>query len=131
MKQQKAEHLLPLLVVASVALAVTVRSLDVPFAINIPVAKFYDRATGSLSNGLYFLGMYGLVAVIVPLLASPYRRFVPPAIGHRVLQVLVGAAFAAFLVYLCVLMTRSEEHTFELQSLMRTSYDVFCLQKKK
>src|SRR3546814_8383631 len=27
--------------------------------------------------------------------------------------------------------TRSEEHTSELQSLMRTSYDVFCLKKKK
>src|SRR3546814_2308787 len=25
---------------------------------------------------------------------------------------------------------RSEEHTSELQSLMRTSYDVFCLRKK-
>src|SRR3546814_2238052 len=26
---------------------------------------------------------------------------------------------------------RSEEHTFELQSLMRISYGVFCLKKKK
>src|SRR3546814_7302184 len=26
---------------------------------------------------------------------------------------------------------RSEEHTSELQSLMRISYDVFCLKKKK
>src|SRR3546814_8022881 len=26
--------------------------------------------------------------------------------------------------------SRSEEHTYELQSLMRTSYAVFCLQKK-
>src|SRR3546814_8009311 len=26
---------------------------------------------------------------------------------------------------------RSDEHTSELQSLMRISYDVFCLQKKK
>src|SRR3546814_7391030 len=26
---------------------------------------------------------------------------------------------------------RSEEHTSELQSLMRNSYDVFCLNKKK
>src|SRR3546814_9140928 len=26
---------------------------------------------------------------------------------------------------------RSEEHTSELQSLMRISYDVFCLNKKK
>src|SRR3546814_2661878 len=28
-------------------------------------------------------------------------------------------------------MKRSEEHTSELQSLMRISYDVFCLKKKK
>src|SRR3546814_10250198 len=28
-------------------------------------------------------------------------------------------------------MARSEEHTSELQSLMRISYDVFCLKKKK
>src|SRR3546814_8344166 len=27
-------------------------------------------------------------------------------------------------------MTRSEEHTYELQSLMRISYAVFCLKKK-
>src|SRR3546814_2731968 len=33
----------------------------------------------------------------------------------------------------CALLTRlrSEEHTSELQSLMRNSYAVFCLQKKK
>src|SRR3546814_10486906 len=30
-----------------------------------------------------------------------------------------------------VLVTRSEEHTSELPSLMRMSYDVFCLKKKK
>src|SRR3546814_4781087 len=29
------------------------------------------------------------------------------------------------------IVTRSEEHTSELQSLMRTSYAVFCLKKKK
>src|SRR3546814_5359789 len=29
------------------------------------------------------------------------------------------------------LRNRSEEHTSELQSLMRSSYDVFCLNKKK
>src|SRR3546814_5667689 len=28
-------------------------------------------------------------------------------------------------------LARSEEHTSELQSLMRISYDVFCLNKKK
>src|SRR3546814_5408967 len=30
-----------------------------------------------------------------------------------------------------ILVRRSEEHTSELQSLMRISYAVFCLQKKK
>src|SRR3546814_5442818 len=32
---------------------------------------------------------------------------------------------------LCGSALRSEEHTSELQSLMRTSYAVFCLKKKK
>src|SRR3546814_9479845 len=31
----------------------------------------------------------------------------------------------------CGVQTRSEEHTSELQSLMRISYAVFCLKKKK
>src|SRR3546814_2444257 len=31
----------------------------------------------------------------------------------------------------CGITDRSEEHTSELQSLMRTSYAVFCLKKKK
>src|SRR3546814_1835946 len=46
---------------------------------------------------------------------------------------LVGAAaLAAIWVLNCIaLLTRSEEHTSELQSLMRISYAVFCLKKKK
>src|SRR3546814_6761113 len=32
--------------------------------------------------------------------------------------------------YPCPLLPRSEEHTSELQSLMRISYAVFCLKKK-
>src|SRR3546814_8560502 len=35
------------------------------------------------------------------------------------------------MVRLCGGMGRSEEHTSELQSLMRNSYAVFCLKKKK
>src|SRR3546814_9514162 len=31
----------------------------------------------------------------------------------------------------CIVLVRSEEHTSELQSLMRISYAVFCLKKKK
>src|SRR3546814_10283950 len=42
---------------------------------------------------------------------------------------LTGIFFA--LVTLAVAEMRSEEHTSELQSLMRISYAVFCLKKKK
>src|SRR3546814_4511863 len=38
------------------------------------------------------------------------------------------AVFSAFRSSICL---RSEEHTSELQSLMRSSYAVFCLKKKK
>src|SRR3546814_1330004 len=34
-----------------------------------------------------------------------------------------------YLLWLAALATRSEEHTSELQSLMRISYAVFCLKK--
>src|SRR3546814_6918364 len=40
-----------------------------------------------------------------------------------------GAAISLVLVYV-VNRQRSEEHTSELQSLMRISYAVFCLKKK-
>src|SRR3546814_2250875 len=40
-------------------------------------------------------------------------------------------AFVAYLSSLCDRAYRSEEHTSELQSLMRISYAVFCLTKKK
>src|SRR3546814_5511496 len=42
------------------------------------------------------------------------------------LATVLRADFAAFLATV-----RSEEHTSELQSLMRISYAVFCLKKKK
>src|SRR3546814_2305865 len=38
---------------------------------------------------------------------------------------------SAVLDQMAVDLTRSEEHTSELQSLMRISYAVFCLKKKK
>src|SRR3546814_4428306 len=42
---------------------------------------------------------------------------------------MIVAPFAAMLVQMAI--SRSEEHTSELQSLMRISYAVFCLKKKK
>src|SRR3546814_10143499 len=48
---------------------------------------------------------------------------------HHVRQVVVDLQIV--IVELGVLLRRSEEHTSELQSLMRISYAVFCLKKKK
>src|SRR3546814_9279593 len=43
----------------------------------------------------------------------------------------LAAAVAESLVFTDATWLRSEEHTSELQSLMRISYAVFCLHKKK
>src|SRR3546814_4147850 len=49
-----------------------------------------------------------------------------PGAGSRVARSAAGAAAVTMLHA-----DRSEEHTSELQSLMRISYAVFCLKKKK
>src|SRR3546814_5667839 len=51
----------------------------------------------------------------------PWRNFRTPANSERLSGVTVTLSA----------LPRSEEHTSELQSLMRISYAVFCLQKKK
>src|SRR3546814_5672540 len=43
----------------------------------------------------------------------------------------IAAAKGGFLKRSVSIIDRSEEHTSELQSLMRISYAVFCLKKKK
>src|SRR3546814_4103605 len=57
-------------------------------------------------------------------LSSPIRKLVPAKRGND------GKHRAAWLPSRSMSMSRSEEHTSELQSLMRISYAVFCLKKK-
>src|SRR3546814_7128992 len=64
------------------------------------------RSTFSVSN----LGMFGI---------KEFSAVINPPQGCILA---VGAGFRS---------VRSEEHTSELQSLMRISYAVFCLKKKK
>src|SRR3546814_1458166 len=74
----------------------------------------------------------GLTAVVLPLRvagAGLPRRWL---FGDgREAAMRVSVSLAPTLVFTLVLAQRSEEHTSELQSLMRISYAVFCLKKKK
>src|SRR3546814_9752813 len=55
-------------------------------------------------------------------------RFLQPADPHAIDG---PDALAIAQLLTCTRPVRSEEHTSELQSLMRNSYAVFCLKKKK
>src|SRR3546814_1912395 len=52
-------------------------------------------------------------------------------VDHRCYLALKDELIAAAGESACEAVARSEEHTSELQSLMRISYAVFCLKKKK
>src|SRR3546814_10834562 len=62
----------------------------------------------------------------VVFLAAPMLTFVLALIAWAVIPVGAGLVIADINVGI-----RSEEHTSELQSLMRISYAVFCLKKKQ
>src|SRR3546814_1571266 len=74
-----------------------------------------DMRAPSLAPVLQQLGRVP-VAVLLP---EPVR----PHVAHRQHDVRVGLGTAV--------LRRSEEHTSELQSLMRISYAVFCLKQQK
>src|SRR3546814_8752921 len=67
-----------------------------------------------------------------------FRSCGEPVLAHAIFHVLANFHLQAELARPVVLgfeririQMRSEEHTSELQSLMRISYAVFCLKKKK
>src|SRR3546814_2374719 len=76
-----------------------------------------------------------MIGVWVRLLQIPYRILFPAilvfccigvfSLNNNTFDVMLMVTFGAFGY------GRSEEHTSELQSLMRISYAVFCLKKKK
>src|SRR3546814_6360556 len=70
---------------------------------------------------LFVLGLGLLIAIPVVLAALT---------GSNALMVVIVLLAIVVTIY-CAVKIRSEEHTSELQSLMRISYAVFCLKKKK
>src|SRR3546814_8280997 len=73
------------------------------------------------------LGVRQRDRAVRPMIARGLQTGVPEDMPRR------GAAnglVTSTLPYQRIIASRSEEHTSELQSLMRTSYAVFCLKKK-
>src|SRR3546814_5375159 len=68
-------------------------------------------------------------------IVSEIRALLLAALRSAVLWRQMGGSLFDFLLgrrqMLAAIESRSEEHTSELQSLMRISYAVFCLKKKK
>src|SRR3546814_7880492 len=62
------------------------------------------------------------------------EAFVPRSLSHALFDQYEGWILGALLLFhpflIVPVLARSEEHTSELQSLMRISYAVFCLKKK-
>src|SRR3546814_7951265 len=80
----------------------------------------------------FLVGVYALASAIcaIPLVSATL------AVDRKTLlmALLIGFAVSNIVVAVSssyeVIVARSEEHTSELQSLMRISYAVFCLKKK-
>src|SRR3546814_5052463 len=79
--------------------------------------------------------LFGQIAVVFGILIAGVwgaTQWTAAALGY---QVRLGSPWFDFLgtpiYHPWKLFERSEEHTSELQSLMRISYAVFCLKKKK
>src|SRR3546814_1074368 len=69
---------------------------------------------------------------IVPARIAASVQFLQPIFGISASAAMFGDRMGSFFVAGVVLvLIRSEEHTSELQSLMRISYAVFCLKNKK
>src|SRR3546814_5670171 len=101
----------------------------VPFALFVAIFAIWLRG---LAVDLYFqIGML----VLIGLAAKNAILIVEFAVlgrqeGQSVWEAAVNAARLRFRPIVMTSLARSEEHTSELQSLMRNSYDVFCLKKK-
>src|SRR3546814_4256923 len=88
-----------------------------------------DLADTEIAGDLHTIGNEGIRAVMRD--GRRHRRPHQVGIMLPALQRLADVLHAHLVRREAVFLDRSEEHTSELQSLMRISYAVFCLKKKK
>src|SRR3546814_8610437 len=84
----------------------------------------HGPSKGLLDTYHWHLPKVGIVASYTPKSRDVHDHF---GLFRGVDQI---EAFAQATIVSCGTFLRSEEHTYELQSLMRITYAVFCLKKK-
>src|SRR3546814_1390509 len=104
-----------------------------------------DLGEAGLKNHIRTIGLFNAkaknVIALSEILVRDHGGQVPadrdalvelPGVGRKTANVVMNSAFGAetFAVDTHIFRVGSEEHTSELQSLMRISYAVFCLKKK-
>src|SRR3546814_7082082 len=87
---------------------------------DVTLSGVVDGAGSLVKQGVGLLNLTGNNSLSGATVVQEGRLAVNGSIGSSIAAVMSGAEIGG----------RSEEHTSELQSLMRTSYAVFCLKKK-
>src|SRR3546814_6858501 len=88
------------------------------------------ESTPRITTGL--LITLALLSAVAPFATDLYLPAFPEMVSDlHTSPTNVQLTLTTFLLGLALGQLRSEEHTSELQSLMRISYAVFCLKKKK
>src|SRR3546814_8708443 len=85
-----------------------------------------DRVATLAAPGLDFLVTFLATAAIGGIWVGLNPRHAEPGLNEVVARIEPKIVFVTGMIE-----SRSEEHTSELQSLMRNSYAVFCLKKKR
>src|SRR3546814_1044293 len=106
-------------------LAQTVLILGLPMALGLAIAHGLPRLALRLRRPFQLLSFAVLVLFIAATTAA-HGKYLLAFLGQIMPLVVLHNAAALWLGW-----ARSEEHTSELQSLMRISYAVFCLKQKK
>src|SRR3546814_9872634 len=108
-----------------VASPVRVEKSIYPFGDHVSVLSVYDLSAEIATNGFFrSSALVVLISIVAPIVSASMS-------GVIVFLISIDSTSSDGMVSSATERTRSEEHTSELQSLMRISYAVFCLKKKK
>src|SRR3546814_10009240 len=91
----------------------------------LPYTPLFRSAAMLLATVIWSVVAAPTFALARRMQAYDYRAFFEGLLGPGWI-----AFEIAYLIFVVLILARSEEHTSELQSLMRISYAVFCLKKK-